>query len=152
MNILISSCLLGQNVRYDGSNNKIDSKCFESILSDHTVFEFCPEMEGGLLIPRIPAEIVHNKVLTKHNQDVTHAFNLGAKKALELCIKENITVVLLKSKSPSCGNSFIYDGTFSKQLIKGMGITAKLLHCNGIKVFNEDELELCLTYLNKTVG
>lgn len=152
MNILISACLLGENVRYDASNNKIDSTLFESVLSSHTLFSFCPEVEGGLLTPRNPAEILNNKVFTNQNDDVTSAFELGAQKALDLCQKENIQVALLKAKSPSCGNEYIYDGTFSKQLISGMGITAKLLSQNGIKVFNEEQLELFINYLKETVG
>ena len=147
MNILVSSCLLGENVRYDGSNNKIDSKLFESVLKNHTIFSLCPEVEGGLFTPRKPSEIINKKVLTNDNEDVTQAFKLGAQKALSLCLEHNIHIALLKAKSPSCGNLKIYDGSFSKRLISGMGITSKLLSENGIKVFNEEELQELYTYL-----
>lgn len=152
MNILISSCLLGENVRYDASNNKIDSELFDSILKNNAIYSLCPEIEGGLLTPRNPAEIIHKKVVTNENIDVTHEFELGAKKALEFCLEKNINVALLKSKSPSCGNEYIYDGTFSKQLIEGMGKTAELLIKNGIKVFNEEEVSKLLYHLDKSVG
>ena len=149
MKILISSCLLGEKVRYDGSHNKIDATAFESIVSHHQLISFCPEVEGGLSTPRNPAEILKDKVLTKENQDVTQAFIKGANKALTLCKEQNITVALLKANSPSCSNQYIYDGSFSKKLIQGMGLTAKILSKNGIKVFNETELEELVLYLTK---
>lgn len=148
MKILVSSCLLGENVRYDGTNNKISSKLFELILNNNEIFSFCPEVEGGLQTPRVPAEVVNTRVLTKEGIDVTNFFIKGAKQALALCKKEGITVALLKAKSPSCGNSKIYDGSFSSLLIKGSGITTKLLNQNGIKVFNEEELESLNKLLN----
>lgn len=151
MKILISSCLLGENVRYDGTHNKIDSKLFESILNKHTIYSLCPEVEGGLNTPRNPAEIINDNVITTHNINVTNEFNLGALKALEVCKKENIRVALLKAKSPSCGNHLIYDGSFSNRLIDGMGITTQLLKKNGIEVFNENELEKLLEYLHKGI-
>ena len=149
MNILVSSCLLGEYVRYDGNHNKIDS--LESILSAYNLIPFCPEVEGGLPIPREPAEIINNTVLTKQNQDVTQAFEKGAQKALALCIQKEVKVALLKAKSPSCGNTMIYDGSFSGRLIEAQGITAKLLSENGIKVFNETQLKQLEAYL-KTIG
>ena len=154
MKILISSCLLGEDVRYDGNNSSIafDPKfsfsakeLFMDILCENEIYSFCPEVSGGLGIPRISAEIVKNDkpfiVKNQEGLDVTINFLLGAKKALDICKEENIKVALLKSKSPSCGNKEIYDGTFSSNLINGQGLTAKLLEENGIKVFNENELK-----------
>ena len=147
MNILVSSCLMGENVRYDGNNNKIDA--LQSILHPHTLFSFCPEVEGGLTTPRPPAEIKNQHVMTIDNENVTKAFINGAHKTLELCQTNQIKVALLKAKSPSCGNIQIYDGSFSSKLIKGQGITAKLLIQNGIKVFNEQELTAFFEYIKK---
>ena len=154
MKILISSCLLGEDVRYDGNNSSIafnpkfsfsSKELFMDILCENEIYSFCPEVAGGLGIPRVKAEIVSIekpfKVLNEENEDITINFLLGAKKALDICIEENIKVALLKSKSPSCGNKQIYDGTFSSNLIEGQGLTAKLLEENGIKVFNENELK-----------
>lgn len=154
MKILVSSCLLGEDVRYDGNNSSIafDPKfpfslkeLFMDILCENEIYSFCPEVTGGLPIPRISAEIVKNDkpfiVKNQEGLDVTINFLLGAKKALDICKEENIKVALLKSKSPSCGNKEIYDGTFSSNLINGQGLTAKLLEENGIKVFNENELK-----------
>lgn len=154
MKILVSSCLLGEDVRYDGNNSSIafDPKfpfslkeLFMDILCENEIYSFCPEVAGGLPIPRISAEIVKNDkpfiVKNQEGLDVTINFLLGAKKALDICKEENIKVALLKSKSPSCGNKEIYDGTFSSNLINGQGLTAKLLEENGIEVFNENELK-----------
>ena len=149
MKLLISACLLGEDVRYDGSNNKIDSELFESILKQHTIYSFCPEVEGGLNTPRPPAEIQkNNSVMTKEGEDVTQAFITGANKALKLCKEHKITLALLKAKSPSCGNIKIYDGCFNSTLKDGMGFTAKVLTDNDIKVFNETQLEELNEFLN----
>ena len=140
MKILVSSCLLGENVRYDGTNNLIDDPNFKELIKDHQIIPFCPEVQGGLPTPRDPAEIQNGKVLTKKGENVSKAFYLGALKALEVCETEEITIALLKAKSPSCGNDNIYDGSFQSKLIEGSGIAAALLIENGIKVFNEKQL------------
>lgn len=148
MKLLVSSCLLGEKVRYDAKGNKIDSKLFESILNTHQIFSFCPEVEGGLPIPRPAAEIHNKRVLSSTNIDFTKEFEEGALKALTLCMKENIIFALLKSKSPSCGNKQIYDGSFSGKLIDGMGLCVKKLQAHNIMVFNENELEALVKAIN----
>jgi uncharacterized protein YbbK (DUF523 family) len=138
--LLVSSCLLGENVKYDGSNNCLDKKILEKLGNEFELFSFCPEVAGGLLTPRIPCEIICKnpiKVVNKIQEDKTINFIEGANKTLQLCKKENIKIALLKSNSPSCSNSFIYDGTFNSIKIKGVGITTKLLKENDIEVFNE---------------
>ena len=154
MKILISSCLLGEDVRYDGNNSSIAfnpkfafslKELFMDILCDNEIYSFCPEVAGGLGIPRISAEIVKNDkpfiVKNEEGTDVTMNFLLGAKKALDICKEENIKVALLKANSPSCGNINIYDGTFTGNLIDGQGLTARLLKDNEIEVFNETQLK-----------
>ncbi|XPV70094.1 MAG: DUF523 domain-containing protein [Halarcobacter sp.] len=162
MKILISSCLLGEDVRYDGENSAIlytptftfsQKELFMDILSENEIYSFCPEVSGGLSIPREPAEIISREkpfiVKTKKGDDVTINFLLGAKNTLDLCKSEGIVVALLKSNSPSCSNSEIYDGTFSKTKVSSQGLTAKLLIENGIKVFNENQIEELVNFLNK---
>jgi len=154
MKVLVSSCLLGEDVRYDGNNSSIamgssftfsQKEIFMDILCDNEIYSFCPEVSGGLGTPRLPAEIVSTtkpfKVETNNEDDVTIPFLIGAKNALDICKDDDIKVALLKSKSPSCGNIEIYDGTFSNTLVEGQGLTARLLDENGIKVFNETQLE-----------
>lgn len=154
MKILISSCLLGEDVRYDGGNSSIafnpkfsfsQKELFMDILCENEIYSFCPEVVGGLSVPREPAEMVSKekpfKVLTNEGVDVTINFLMGAKKALDICNEENIKVALLKANSPSCGNINTYDGTFSKTLIQNQGLTARLLNENGITIFNENQLK-----------
>ena len=154
MKILVSSCLLGEDVKYDGGNNSVAlnpkvsfslKELFMDILCENEIYSFCPEVSGGLKTPRTPAEIIKRDkpfiVQTQNGEDVTINFLLGAKKALDLCNEEGIKVALLKSNSPSCGNIKTYDGTFSNTLIDGVGLSAKLLKENGVTVFNEEELK-----------
>ena len=161
MKILVSACLLGEDVRYDGGNSAIaynttssfvQKELFMDMLGDHSIYSFCPEVSGGLSTPRDPAEIISaNKpfrIQTKNAEDVTVNFLIGAKNALDLCKEEGITVALFKSKSPSCGNDGIYDGTFSGNLISGVGMTTKLLQENGVQVFNENQINELAKYLN----
>ena len=146
--LLVSACLLGQPVRYDGKSKPLkDITWLQDLKSQSQLIEVCPEVMGGLSVPRDPAEMVGDKVITVHGQDVSSAFHLGAKRVLELCQQHQITHVLLKANSPSCGNQFIYDGAFSGTLIEGMGVTAKLLTKNGINVFSELQLEELKTAL-----
>ena len=130
MKIIVSSCLLGDNVKYDGNNNlKHDLVNF---LKNYEIIKVCPEVMGGLSIPRIPSEIIDNKVINKEGTSVTKEYLKGAEKVLKIAI--------LKDGSPSCGSSYIYDGTFTHTKVFDMGYTAKYLKENGIEVifFNED--------------
>lgn len=136
MKIMVSACLLGDNVKYNGGNNKNDELI--NFLKDYEVIKVCPECFGGLPIPRDPSEIVNNRVVTEKGIDVTKEFTLGAVKTLEIAKANNIKIAILKKNSPSCGSNTIYDGTFSHKVIEGSGITAKLLKENGIIVFNEE--------------
>lgn len=152
MKILVSSCLLGEKVRYDGNNStsSINSpQLFSKIIKSCKVYSVCPEHDGGLQIPREPAEIIGDNIINKVGQDVTHEFLNGAKIALDLCKKENIKIALLKAKSPSCGNNKIYDGSFTNTLIDGTGVTVKLLSTHNIKVFNETQLEELELFINQ---
>jgi len=140
--LLISACLVGENVKYDGGNNLIANL---DKLKEHFELQYiCPEVEGGLTIPRMPCEITSFNPLKIENEfgiDLKDHFLDGSKIALNLALKLNAKYALLKSKSPSCGNDKIYDGTFSGTLIDAMGVTAKTLHDHGIKVFNETQIE-----------
>lgn len=134
MKIGVSACLLGRNVKYNGKNN-FSSKLVEK-LEGNEIVEICPEVLGGLPVPRDPAEIVNGKVITKNGVSVESEFRKGAQKALDIIKKEGIDIVVLKSRSPSCGKGYIYDGTFSSKLIRGDGVFVKLLEENSIKVLD----------------
>ena len=139
MNILISGCLLGLKCRYDGKEKKLPE--IEKLIEVYNLIPVCPEQLGGLPTPRIPAERVNNKVVNQAGVDVTKEYQLGAEEALKVAKLYNCKKAILKEKSPSCGCGKIYDGTFSKNLIVGNGITADLLLKNGIEIFGESEID-----------
>jgi|LGOV01.1.fsa_nt_gb uncharacterized protein YbbK (DUF523 family) len=150
--ILISSCLFGHNVKYDGKNNDITTNSFiQKLIENDLLICVCPEVEGGLETPRVPVEIINSKAINQNGEDKTAYFDKGAKIALELCQKHDIQYAILKFRSPSCGSNQIYDGTFSHTLISGDGICTKLLKKNGVKVFSEKELDKLenLLFVNK---
>ena len=137
--LLISACLCGKNTKYNGGNNLIE-KIFE-LEKKYDLYLVCPEVDGGLPVPRVPSEIVGDKVLNKELIDVTKEFNVGANNALKVVIANDIKKALLKDGSPSCGVSTIYDGTFSGSKIEGSGVTVKLLKEFGVKVYSENDID-----------
>lgn len=145
--ILVSSCLLGAPVRYDGKGQELAHPQITTWQLQGRIMPLCPEVAGGLPIPRAPAEIRHGKVITNDDENVTAAFRLGAKKALQLCMSHNIRFALLKESSPSCGRNTIYDGSHQGIKVAGMGLTAALLEQNGIKVFSEIHMPALLKAL-----
>lgn len=158
--ILVSRCLLGHRVRYDGgASGPFD--LLEQWISEGRVVPLCPEVAGGLPTPRAAAEIPGGQggevldgiaaVMTTEGEDVSAQFLDGARQALELVRKHGIRVAVLKANSPSCGNLLTYDGTFSGVKVSGEGVTAALLKRHGVQVFSELELPqtaLALTQLD----
>ena len=144
--ILISACLAGLEVRYNGTHCK--NEALLDLIKTSNVMSVCPEVLGGLLTPREPAEIVGGdgqavldgtaKVISMTGQDVTDNFIKGAYATLKRAQELNVSMIILKENSPSCGSSMIYDGTFSGSKVVGNGVTAALLKRNGIKVFSEE--------------
>jgi len=133
-------------VRYDGGSclqhlDALSKQRIQQWQAQGLLLALCPEVSGGLPVPRPAAEIQGNRVATKAGEDVTQAFERGAAQALELCQQHQIQIAILKQGSPSCGNSLINDGSFQKEKIAGMGITAKRLHAHGIQVYNEHEIQ-----------
>jgi uncharacterized protein YbbK (DUF523 family) len=137
MNILVSACLLGVNCKYSGGNNMVKELC--SYMQNVNFIPICPEQLGGLTTPRPPAEIIEDsKVINKAGQDVTRQFLLGAEETLKIAKLYNCKYAILKQRSPSCGSSHIYDGSFQGKVKHGMGLTASLLMKNDIKVYSEE--------------
>lgn len=139
MNVLVSRCLLGINCRYDGDNNEI--KNLREKFPHINFIDICPEVDGGMEIPRKPCEIKEGKVVNIDGEDKSKFFKKGADLALKKAQKNKVIVALLKAKSPSCGKDFIYDGSFSHTLTKSHGITCKSLLDYGIIVFSENKLK-----------
>lgn len=137
--LLISRCFLGELTTYNEKHHLLVQ--LKALEEKYTLISVCPEVDGGLPTPRLPSERINNLVLMNNGTDVTKEYHLGAQIALDICKKEGITKALLKAKSPSCGSGKIYDGTFSKTLIEGDGVTSELLKANGIRVYNEMEID-----------
>ena len=140
--ILVSSCLVGINCKYNGGNN-YNEKVF-NLVKEGKAIPVCAEQLGGLTTPRIASEIKYidgkRYVINKDGEDVTEQFEKGANEILDLAKKLNITKAILKAKSPSCGKGKIYNGEFNGGLIDGNGILADLLQKNGIEVITENEI------------
>lgn len=139
MKIVVSACLLGENCKYNGGNNK--NKEVIALGEKHTLIPICPECFAGLPTPRVPSEINGDKVFTKDGQDVTAEFNDGAEKALYVAEESGCQLAVLKERSPSCGFGKIYDGSFTGKIIDGNGVTAQLLYDHGIIIIGETQLK-----------
>ena len=149
--ILISSCFLGERVRYSGVVKPLVNQLLQQWQKQGRLIAICPEVISGLAVPRPPAEIdqATKQVITIDSIDVTEQFAKGAKIALRLCQQHNIQLALLKESSPSCGSNTIYDGTFRQQKIIGEGVTTKVLREHGIIVFCENSIEELAAQIDK---
>lgn len=87
------------------------------------------------------------KVFEDTGADVTEMFVEGAKKAVAFAEKNKVRIAILTDGSPSCGSTYVYDGNFTGKQVPGKGVTAELLEQNGIRVFNEDQIEDALVFL-----
>lgn len=142
--VLISACLLGAACRYDGECREYDLK---NLKEKARLIPICPEIYGGLPTPRVPSEITGDRVINRDGVDVTAQYEKGAREALQLAKLFDAKYAVLKAKSPSCGKSMVYDGTFSGKLTEGDGITARMLKENNVRIFTECEIEKLLTIL-----
>jgi uncharacterized protein YbbK (DUF523 family) len=149
--VLVSACLLGSPVRHDARDKKCDHPVMQRWIHEGRVVSVCPEMLGGLGTPRPPAEITFvdgaRHVLTREGRDVTLAFEAGAHAAATEAAAHQVRVAILKSGSPSCGSSFVYDGMFTSTRVPGEGVTTALLRERGIVVFSEEELDAADEYV-----
>lgn len=149
--ILVSACLLGQPVRYDGKSNDQKVAAYQAQMhqwqQQGRIIPICPEMLGGLPTPRPAAEIVQGQVITHDGQNVTDEFQSGAQKTLQLAQQHNAIAALLAARSPSCGSDGIYNGEFNGTLIDGLGVTAQLLEDHNIRCFSPDNFQALLDYL-----
>lgn len=140
MQILVSACLMGVPCRYDGTG-KAHAALAMLEAAGHTLVPICPEVAGGLPIPRAPAERRGDgRIITRDGDDVTLEFIAGADAAVKLAKEKGCTLAVMKERSPSCGCREIYDGTFTHTLVPGMGSAARRLHASGLSVLGETEL------------
>ena len=141
--VLVSACLIGNNCKYNGGNNKKE-KIIE-YLKDKEIILVCPEVMGGMDVPRLKSEIVVNekdlKVINEKGKNVTSFFVKGANIALRRAIANGVKVAILKEKSPSCGYKKVYDGNFSGTKVDGSGVFTRMLLEKGIKILTEEDFE-----------
>ena len=136
--ILVSACLLGYPVRYDGQSKVVEK--IKELSKDNILIPVCPEQLGGLPTPRIKSEIKDKHVIRLDGEDVTDNYLKGANITLDIAKLNKVDYCILKSKSPSCGKGLIYDGNFNGRLIDGDGLTCKLLRKNGFVVYSEEDI------------
>ena len=150
--LLVSACLLGHKVRYDGADKLCGAPLLQRWLDEARIITLCPEVAGGFPTPRPPAEISNSAggnavlarqaiVIEKNGRDVTAGFVAGAQAALQLVQAHGIRIAILKEGSPSCGSAYTYDGAFSGGTTPQPGVTAALLKAHGVLVFSELELD-----------
>lgn len=160
--LLISACLVGRRVRYDGKQLTVTDLKLQHWINKGWVVSVCPEVDAGMSIPRVPAEIINGqgeqvllgaaRVKTQAGVDVTKTFINGAHIALNLCVTYGVKVAVLAESSPSCGSSMIYDGSFTAHKTNGHGVTAALLKQHGIKVFNYSDLNKAFDKIEKALN
>jgi uncharacterized protein YbbK (DUF523 family) len=160
--VLVSACLLGEKVRYNGADAASGSGILRDWVREDRVVPFCPEVAGGLGVPRPAAEIQGGgggsvldgagQVRTHAGDVVTEAFLRGAERALQAALASGARLAVLKDGSPSCGSDFVHDGTFTGRRVPGAGVTAALLRRNGIAVFCESRLDEAEEYLRGLEG
>lgn len=149
--VLVSACLAGRPVRYDGRARPVGDALLDRWRAEGRLVVHCPEVAGGLPVPRPPAEIEPGataadvlagraRILTPAGDDVTAYFTAGARAALAFARDRGVAVAVLKESSPSCGLREVYDGTFTGRRRPGPGVTAHLLAGHGIAVFTEHDL------------
>ena len=150
--ILVSACLLGEPVRYNGDHKRCDHPLLQRWLREGRVVAVCPEVAGGLPVPRPPAEIAGGaggcavlqeaaRVLDATGRDVSASFREGAEQALRQARSRHIRIAVLKEGSPSCGTGYTYDGSFTGTRVSQPGVCSARLQEAGVRVFSENQLE-----------
>ncbi|WP_366248801.1 DUF523 domain-containing protein [Terribacillus aidingensis] len=147
--ILVSACLAGKPVRYNGT--PATDTIVEQLIAQKKAISVCPELLGGFVTPREPAEIVGGngydvldgkaRVIEYSGTDVTNMYIEGAARALAIANEQDVDLVVLKENSPSCGSNMIYDGNFQGVKQSGAGVTTAMFRRAGIRVISELELE-----------
>ena len=136
--LIVSACLLGVRCTDQGGHNR--NEAVIALAADHRLIPVCPETAGGLPTPRPRAERRGGVVVTADGGDRTDAFRRGAEHAVALASAAGATRAVLKARSPSCGCHEVYDGTFTRTKVQGMGVTAEALVAAGVEVISEDDL------------
>lgn len=140
---MVSACLAGENCKYNGGNNRNEK--VQQLMSEHEVITVCPEQMGGLPTPRVPSEVKEGIVTARDGRNVDREFRTGAAKCLEIALREQPDLIVMQSRSPSCGVKQRYDGSFTGKLVDAPGVTAQLLMENGFRCVDVEDLSDYLT-------
>lgn len=143
MKIMVSACLAGENCKYNGGNNRNEEVL--QLMSEHEAITVCPEQMGGLPTPRVPSEVREGIVSARDGRNVDREFRTGAAKCLEIALREQPDLIVMQSRSPSCGVKQRYDGSFTGKLVDAPGVTAQLLMENGFRCVDVEDLSDYLT-------
>ena len=138
MKVLVSACIMGVNCKYNRKNNK--NSAAVNFLKGKEVISICPEILAGMKTPRPCAEIVDGRVVDENGTDVSSEYDKAVEAALSQIQNEEIDLVILQSRSPTCSVNQIYDGSFTGKLIPGMGLFAKALKQRGYHVIDVEEI------------
>ena len=138
MKIVVSACLLGQNCKYNGGNN-FDEKIAD-FLRDKEVIPVCPEVLAGLGVPRTPMEIVDGVLINRDGVRVDDQVRQAVAQILHQLENEDIDCAILKSRSPTCGVTQVYDGSFSGRLVDGSGVLAQAMLDAGYRVLDSENI------------
>lgn len=157
--ILVSGCLNGPPIRFNQTSVNVRSPIWTRWVSEGRLVPFCAELAAGFQVPRPPAETVGGDgrgvlsgtatVLEDTGRDVTELFTKGAELAVSHALDQGCVAAVLTDGSPSCGSTYVYDGTFGGGTTPGTGVVAQLLIDNGIRVFSEDQLEQADSYIRQ---
>ncbi len=157
--ILVSACLMGFQVRYNGSDKAQLAETLARWQRENRLVIHCPELAAGLPVPRLPAEILdaqgaevmqnRGRIVESDGHDVTAHYQLAAWLALKAALEGGCQAALLTDGSPTCGSQFIYDGTFSGQRKPGSGVAAALLRQHGITVFSDGQIPQLLAWMEQ---
>jgi len=149
--ILVSACLLGAKVRYDGRDALVPHPALRRWAEEGRLIPVCPEQLGGLPTPRPAAELVNRggrlRVVTAAGDDVSGFYEEGARQAVAAAGQNAARIAILKDRSPSCGSSVVYDGSFSERGTPGEGLTTTALRRAGVRVFSEQQIDEAAAYL-----
>ncbi|KAA0875248.1 DUF523 domain-containing protein [Nitrincola tapanii] len=152
--ILVSACLMGSKVRYDGRDNALHHPTLERWQQEGRLVPVCPEVLGGLGVPRAPAETLSRfpiLIATQSGEDVTPEFLKGAETTLAIAQTHQVCCALMKARSPSCGNREIYNGQFNGTLMPAPGVAADELIRHGIPVFNEEQMDTLIAFVEAQI-
>jgi uncharacterized protein YbbK (DUF523 family) len=138
--LLVSACLLGVRCNDRGRHSRNDAVV--ALEETHRLVPICPEVTGGLGIPRKAAERqADGRVMTAEGHDLTEQYRRGAEAAVGLAVSVGARRAVLKARSPSCGCHQVYDGTFSRRLVEGAGTAAEALRAAGVDVVSEEDID-----------